>query len=96
MAAAHTNAPSQPSLAVIAVAAIMVVGLAATAFSYGRSVLQIAEQNNALVIASENQTFCESLGLVAQSENYRNCLRRLEAMRVLHEHLWQAEAAGIL
>jgi len=96
MTVAQTHAPSQPSRAIIMVAAIMVVGLAAAAFSYGRSARETAERNNALVIASENQAFCEALGLVTRSENYRNCLSGLEAMRLRQEQRWQAEAAGFL
>ena len=96
MTIAQTHSHSQPSRALIAVAAIMVVGLAAIAFYYGRSTRQTAERNNALVIATENQAFCDALGLIAQSENYRNCLSGLEAMRLRQEQRWQAEAAGFL
>jgi hypothetical protein len=96
MTIAPTHAPSQPSGLVVVIATIITVGLMATAFSYGRGAHEITERSNALVVASESQAFCEAVGLIPQSEKYRNCLSGLEAIRLRQEQRWQAEAAGLL
>jgi hypothetical protein len=92
----QTHISSQPSRSLIAIGTLLVVGLSAAAYSYGRSALENAERANALLVVSENHEFCEALGLVGPSESYRNCMSRLKAMQLVHQHRWQAEAVGLL
>jgi putative hemolysin len=87
---------ARPSRTTLLILSLMAAGLMAASFAYGRSVLEANDQNNAIKIANENQSFCASLGLGSQTETYRKCIAGLDEIRLHQKERLDLENAGIL
>ncbi len=73
-----------------------VVVLLSYAYTYGSAARASANRAEALMIQSENETFCTGLGLAPKTESYARCVAGLTEIRRRQQQRFNDDTMGIL